>query len=119
VIQWWRRFRRAAIVPSVGGAEPAHEAPGDAGEYQSLYVYLRDRYADRVVLSFADIEALLGFPLPAPARAQPEWWSDADPPGDASAQSRAWMLASRTAIANVDARTVIFDRRPHARQMRS
>ena len=115
--RWWRRFRRTAIASSPVLAEPASEPRGDAGEYQLLYVYLRDRYADRVVLSFADIEALLGFPLPAPARAGPEWWDGPDAPGHQSAQSGAWTLASRTAIANVAARTVIFDRRPHVRLM--
>ena len=117
--RWWRQFRGTAIAPSPALAEPVREPPGDAGEYQSLYVYLRDRYADRVVLSFADIEALLGFPLPAPARAQAGWWADPDAHGHDSAQSGAWALASRTATPNVAARSVIFDRRPQARQTRS
>ena len=34
------------------------------GTYQSLYEYLEHRYANTVVLTFAQIEDLLGFPLP-------------------------------------------------------
>ena len=31
------------------------------GKYKSLYQYLENRYANRVVLTFAQIEDLLGF----------------------------------------------------------
>jgi hypothetical protein len=34
------------------------------GTYTSLYQYLENRYANTVVLTFAQIEDLLGFPLP-------------------------------------------------------
>jgi hypothetical protein len=86
------------------------EAAGDAGQYHALYVYLRDRYADRVVLSFADIEALLGFALPEPARQARDWWAEPGNAVRASAQSGAWTLASRSANVNVGARHVVFDR---------
>jgi hypothetical protein len=78
--------------------------------YQPLYVYLRDRYADRVVLTFAEIEDLLGFALPPAARLQREWWDVADPFAPASVQSRSWMLAGRTAMVNLIAQSVVFDR---------
>ena len=45
-----------------------------AGEYKLLYEYLRDRHANRVVLTFVEVEDLIGFPLPAPAREQRAWW---------------------------------------------
>jgi hypothetical protein len=76
--------------------------------YRPLHAYLRGRYADIVVLTFAEIEDILGLPLPAPARLQPEWWvTDEDHP---SPQSRAWLEASRTAKANLFARTTVFER---------
>jgi len=37
-------------------------------EYRSLHKYLDSRYADTVVLRFAEIEDLLGFALPHRAR---------------------------------------------------
>ena len=81
-------------------------------------MYLRDRYADRVVLSFADIEALLGFPLPEQARKAREWWAEPEAASRASAQSGAWTLASRSAMVNVGARHVVFDRLTPARGSR-
>ena len=47
------------------------------GKYLLLYKYLENRYANTVVLTFAQIEDLLGFPLPDQARCQREWWTDA------------------------------------------
>ena len=46
-------------------------------EYQALYTYLEHRYASVVVLTFEQIEALLGFALPALACTEPEWWTAA------------------------------------------
>lgn len=80
---------------------------GVPAEYLSLHKYLDNRFADVVVLTFADIEALLGFTLPDLAHRQQEWWTSATP----SAQSQAWTRASRTAKPNLLARTVMFERR--------
>ena len=52
---------------------------GDAGEYRLLFEYLRDRFSDRLVLTFRQIEDLLGFALPAPARVQRDWWGNSTP----------------------------------------
>jgi hypothetical protein len=79
-------------------------------EYRPLHKYLRDRYADTVVLTFAQIEDLLGFSLPDLARSQPEWWANADASGTPSAQARSWTQAGRTAAPRVLAKTVAFDR---------
>ena len=79
-------------------------------EYRSLHKYLDDRYANTVVLTFAEIEDLLGFTLPDLARLQQEWWANADADSTPSAQSRSWSQASRTAKPNLLARTVVFER---------
>ena len=79
-------------------------------EYLSLHKYLDDRYANTVVLTFAEIEDLLGFTLPDLARLQQEWWANADADSTPSAQSRSWSQASRTAKPNLLARTVVFER---------
>ena len=83
---------------------------GDAGEYRLLYKYLRDRFADRLVLTFGQIEDLLGFSLPGPARVQREWWGGTEPAADRSSQSDAWRLAGRTASVNLSAQCVVFER---------
>jgi hypothetical protein len=105
-------WRRAATAPP-GITEPAvtvPKAPVDTGEYQLLHRYLRDRYADRVVLTFAEIEDLLGFALPEAARLQLDWWGGAGLVTVRSAHSDAWTLARRTAKANLSARSVLFER---------
>ena len=81
-----------------------------SGKYQFLYSYLEGRYADTVVLTFRQIEDLLGFALPALARVDPAWWTS--PPEDAGEPqcSDAWTLARRTAAPNLLARNVVFER---------
>ena len=86
------------------------QAALDVGEYQPLHKYLRDRYANRVVLTFAEIQDLLGFSLPEAAWLERAWWNGAPPDGRRSPQSDAWMLAGRTAEVNLTARNVLFDR---------
>ena len=81
-------------------------------EYLSLHKYLDGRFANTVVLTFAEIEDLLGFALPELARFQQEWWADADAGSIPSAQSRSWTQASRTAKPNLLAQTVVFERAP-------
>jgi hypothetical protein len=77
--------------------------------YAGLHAYLKGRYADMVVLTFSQIEDLLGFPLPETARANAAWWSS-DDDGSPSPQSRGWAQASRRATPNLFAGTVAFER---------
>jgi hypothetical protein len=86
--------------------------PGRAmtGKYLLLHKYLNDRYANTVVLTFSEIEDLLGFTLPDPARLQQEWWTSGDANTDKPSHADSWILASRTAKPNMQARTVEFER---------
>ena len=77
-----------------------------SGKYRFLHKYLDERYANMVVLTFGQIEDLLGFALPAPARTDADWWTHtADP-----AWSAAWIEAHRTAKPNLLAQHVVFER---------
>ena len=78
------------------------------GIYRPLYEFLNSRFADRVVLTFGQIEDLLGFPMPASARTEIEWWTRPDRPD--VEQQQAWQLAKRTAEPNLRAMTVAFER---------
>jgi hypothetical protein len=49
------------------------------GKSTSLYQYLENRYANTVILTFAQIEDGLGFTLPGSARVHQEWWANKDP----------------------------------------
>lgn len=79
-------------------------------EYLPLHKYLENRYADTVVLTFGQIEDLLGFTLPDVARAQDEWWANEGVNCPPSTQSLSWTQASRTAQPNLRARIVRFER---------
>lgn len=81
-----------------------------SGTYRSLYTYLENRYAKTVVLTFAEIEDLLGFTLPDLARLRQDWWTNADPDSARPNYSHSWILASRTARPNLLAQTVVFER---------
>jgi hypothetical protein len=96
---------------SVARAETAKPA-GRAmtGRYVLLYKYLENRYANIVVLTFAEIEDLLGFALPDQARLRQEWWTDKETAGADANHSDSWTLASRTAKPNMVAKTVAFER---------
>ena len=108
VLAWWDRLTRVPeSQPSVAPRlRPA--APNVPVEYLSLHAYLEHRYATTVVLTFEQVESLLGFALPELARSQRDWWTAA-----ASSHDRhphAWMAAGRTATPNLLARTVAFER---------
>ena len=80
------------------------------GTYTSLYQYLENRYANTVVLTFAHIEDLLGFPLPDSARVHREWWANKNPNDTPRPHSRSWTLASRPATPNLQAQAAGFER---------
>lgn len=85
----------------------------NTGQYHLLHKYLRDRFADRVVLRLGEIEDLLGFPLPAEARLDRTWWDGGT--ADRTAQSDAWTFAHRTATVNLRAGSVVFERQAASR----
>lgn len=96
--------RRASLSVAPLSARGTHD---DTGQYQRLREYLQERYANRVVLTFAEIEDLLGFPLPEHARVDQAWWGGGARP---STQSDAWTVAGRTATVNLLAQNVVFER---------
>lgn len=109
IVKWIEWGRANVLRRPRAGSTTAHPAPmrGDVGEYRPLYVFLRDRYANRVVMTFAEIEELLMFPLPESARGDRNWWANAA----RSTQSFAWTLTNRTADVNLSAKSVAFDQR--------
>jgi hypothetical protein len=110
-VSLWKNLGRSMEIARPQAEAHTQEAAANAGEYQLLYQYLRDRYANRVVLTFGEIEDLLGFALPEPARRQRGWWAVTDQIAPRTAQSDAWMLASRTATVDLLAQRVVFDRK--------
>ena len=102
------------------GATPMHERltiaprlparPRVRDGYLPLYTYLEHRYASSVVLTFEQIESLLGFALPPAARQEAGWWTSVA--GNGRGDGEAWTAAERTAMPNLLARHVTFEREP-------
>jgi hypothetical protein len=104
----WRFRKRVFTSVQVTSAhEPQSPVPA---AYMPLYAYLDRRYAVRVVLTFEQIEALLGFTPPSPAFADAEWWTRSQ--GTTNHYSAAWTAARRTAAPQLSARIVAFERLP-------
>jgi hypothetical protein len=81
-----------------------------AGPYRILCEYLEKRFADTTVLTFQQVQDLLGVALPDPAFTDPAWWSNTGKGASDTLWSDAWTLANRTARPNLPARTVVFER---------
>ena len=106
------RWRKAAPAPVFQPAVVAAPTPKlrVPAEYLSLYTYLERRYASMVVLTFEQMESLMGRALPEAARTRLEWWTVEALPADR--HSDTWTAAHRTATPNLAARTVAFERLP-------
>jgi len=81
-----------------------------SGQYLSLHLYLLNRYANRIVLTFSEIEDLLGFSLPKRARLDPGWWAIGNSSIPGPQRSDTWVLANRTATPNLPAQSILFER---------
>ena len=104
--RWGRDTPAPERLPSV--APPSRAPLHVPDEYLALYKYLEHRYASNVVLTFAEMESLLGFSLPESAHTRADWWA-----GECSAHDRhaeTWTVAQRKATPNLVARTVAFER---------
>jgi hypothetical protein len=111
MLEWIKKG--GSTVPQEARADPdatTRHSQRHAGRYRSLHEYLEKRYADTVVLTFRQLEDLLGFSLPDLARTDAEWWTTADISSAEVRCSDAWTLAGRTAWPNLMAQTVAFER---------
>ena len=80
------------------------------GKYDRLGEFLRGRADDEVALSFDEIEAILGFPLPDKAQHHRAWWSN-NPSN--SRLTKAWLEAGyRSERVDMTSRRLVFARRP-------
>lgn len=107
--KWLAKWRGTTPVPErISIALGPRFTPRVRDGYLPLYTYLEHRYASIVVLTFEQMEALLGFSLPEAARLEPDWWTDAAAHG--ASDGNAWTVAGRTATPNLPARLVRFER---------
>ena len=87
-----------------------HRQMAARGKYQRLYSHLCSLPDREWKVSFADIEAVLGFELPDSARLYRPWW--ANQAGGGRSQAIAWMAAGwETAKVDIPGETLLFRRR--------
>jgi hypothetical protein len=91
-------------------SDAARRGGGADGEYRLLHEYLKNRFADRVVLTFSQIEDILGSSLPGVAWVERSWWEHSEPGSQRTRQSDAWTQAGRSASVNLLAQCVLFER---------
>jgi hypothetical protein len=66
-------------------------------KYDPLYEYMCGQSLQRFVLSFKEIEDIIGDQLPASA-ARPQWWENATDLNSSHVQCRAWRAADYNAF---------------------
>lgn len=77
-------------------------------KYEALGTYLRGQYGDEIRMTFAEIERVLGRPLPPSARKHRPWWSN-NP--DNSVMTRVWLAAGyRTEQVDIPGEALVFTR---------
>ena len=85
-----------------------------ASKYDPFRLWLDRQTEDRIQLSFRDIEAILGFRLPASARSLAQWWANV---AGSHAQASAWVSAGwRAREVDVRAEQVTFERVRHGQE---
>lgn len=114
MFEWLTRRWTPALTPApreIGVAPPRTRGTERAieGTFRPLFTYLDTRFADTLVLTFAQIEDVMGAALPPQARVEAGWWTDPRN-GDAPHHSDSWTLAHRTAVPNLNAKIVAFAR---------
>lgn len=77
-------------------------------KYERLQRHLEQVRGDAWHATFAEVERVLGFPLPSSARSYPAWWANSR---DSMPQHHAWLDAGwRTSDLNLGAQHVLFRR---------
>ena len=81
------------------------------GKYAPLYRCLCTRAGREWRVSFADLEALLGFTLPESARLHRPWWAN-QRSGGGHGHALAWQAAGwKTRAVDLEQETLVFERR--------
>jgi hypothetical protein len=98
MFDWWKKSGPARGLQPEARRQPNRAVRPPAGRYEAVCRYVENRYADTVVLTFAEVEDLLGFSLPELARVQLGWWASS------------LAVTSRTITPNLAAEIVSFER---------
>jgi hypothetical protein len=97
----------AALTASQRSAQAEH-----AGKYRALWAWLRTLPGDRVSATFAQIEEIIGMPLPPSCRAHAAHWSSYE----GSAVARVIHDAGGVREVSIPAEHLVFQRPQQARE---
>jgi hypothetical protein len=79
-------------------------------KYDPLGRHLMQQSEDEVLLTFAQIEGMIGGALPASARNHLEWWANETNPRTTHVQARAWLDAGFKTSVDLNRQRVMFRR---------
>jgi hypothetical protein len=79
-------------------------------KYAPLSRYLGLQSSQQIVLTFTEIEKILGADLPRSAATYPEWWANETNPESTHTQCRAWLAAGYKAYPDIASNIVRFTR---------
>lgn len=108
-----RLSQSEAQAPQVPTGSGSHDATADrainghVGKYRGLWAWLRDQPVDRLPMTFAEIEEIVGMPLPPSSRRHPAHWSGYEGSAVARAIHDAGWRASEV---NLSAERLVFVR---------
>ena len=78
------------------------------GKYDPLRKYLANCGKDEILMTFADMERIIGFPLPKSAVNRAEWWGNESKNSSCHTHAKAWYNAGYKARANRPEKKVVF-----------
>ncbi len=100
--------------PATTVADPSKSVSGDAdeqahvGKYRALWAWLRDQPGERLPVRFAEIEEVIGMPLPPSCHEHPAHWSSYEGSAVARAiRDAGWVATS----VNVEHKQLVLARR--------
>lgn len=78
-------------------------------KYDALRNYLRKQTLGEIVLTFAQIESVIGTQLP-PSASRPQWWENATDENTSHVQCKAWLSAGYNAFLIAGSSKVRFEK---------
>jgi hypothetical protein len=77
-------------------------------KYDPLGRHLQSQKHREVLMTFGEIEKIIGATLPVSAKTYPEWWANEANPRTTHLQARAWLDAGFKATVNLSREVVTF-----------
>ena len=84
-------------------------------KYDPLSRHLMQQAGHEVLMTFAEVEAVIGATLPRSAKAYPEWWANESDPRTAHVQVRSWLDAGFRTTVNLSREMVKFTKATSSR----